>query len=338
MRCYIKNRSTFITKSNHPVVDFDIFLASIFDDRSTLVITGKQTAIEGDIACLDNGWMGVISAIDIDHSETTLTLIELAHLFDRPISSNEYAIPATGGDLEQTLVVAINSCFTNVADTAYQVQYLVCQAITDTNLSPMMQPDCDSHGIYTLYAYLTKIRQAQSVAAAYSLGAISGSPVLQMTVGQQTPPTRVIDFSDPSYAVTSERYENGAIAKITVCGDTPPDTVWYLQTDGMITATKPADANRAQGGWTAIYVGGSDDVAAAVANEFAQNKYSHLIEFSSLKDMDVYDNLLIRKDGRTFSSYITSKEIKASSSKRFYKCGELKDFEAKLREALKNGS
>ncbi len=319
MTCYIKNRLTFITESNHEITDHDIVLDSIFDDKSTITITGKHAAAKGDIVCVDNTWMGVIDGVNVDDGLTVLTCKEMSSLFDRKISENEHAITTAAGGIENTLKTALQTCFLNQADAAYQLPYLVFSTPTYTAADPMIIPDVSS-GLYSIKEYMERLRRLAGVFVSYSITKISGSEKLKITIQQRTPPTRVLDFSG-DFEVTAEKYNDDALAKITVNDGTGTDVDYYLKTDGTIVTSPPAAEDRAEGQWTALYA--TSDIDSKVADKFADKQYSHSVEFNGAEEYDFFDRAAVRKDGRVFTSYISSKRIKQGSNRFFYKIGEL---------------
>ncbi|MEL7610344.1 MAG: hypothetical protein AAGU74_12705, partial [Bacillota bacterium] len=61
-----------------------------------------------------------------------------------------------------------------------------------------------------------------------------------------------------------------------------------------------------------------------VADEFAKNSYSHLIEFDGLKELNFYDRLQVRIRGRVLNSYVSAVRRTSKSRMTTYKSGELR--------------
>lgn len=362
MICYIKDRKTFVTKGTYPVSEYDIVLKSIFDDQSKITITGIANAVEGDWVYCDNGYLGVIQTANPDAKvkRTTLTCREALAIFDR---DSIYDIITSISDNEQEgpLVGVLDSDFKNggsPADPYLALGYLYFQSLTHTYYHDAMIPDFYDAGRYknnlgfsfNVKAYLDKMRQTRGIFTDLDVVKINGTDRLMVRISKKDSATRMIDFSDKSYTVLSENYTNEAVGKVTVkqCyeyhdeeynidvmyeGD-PIDH--YLKADGTITTVKPADGDRVSGVWRKVIIGKPDDAYSEAEKIFTKNKYSHMIEFSTDKALNFYDNLKIRINGRILTSYISSVRMTSESNKYIYKSGELRTKQNKIRR-LTNG-
>ena len=158
--------------------------------------------------------------------------------------------------------------------------YLNVTASSST--SKALNPDRDDKNVYTLKEYVKKVRRLQNIFVDFS---INGN-TLNVDIVKKAKVTRKIDFSDTSYKLLDEAYSREAVGRITsVCEEDSSTLEWYLLTDGTVTSAYTAD-NRVEGEWITLFILKLADVEDRVLDEFEKTKYSHLIEFSSKKELD----------------------------------------------------
>ena len=168
------------------------------------------------------------------------------------------------------------------------------------------------------------MRRLAGVTVSFS---VSGQ-YLYVLIEQREAVNRKIDFKDDAHKILTESYSASSVAKITAV-ELSGETVtlvrdFYLMADGTITET-PGEDTRATGDWAVITTTTTgDDTAVKVADEFAKNSYSHLIEFESSKVYGFYDRLQVRIRGRVLTSYISAVRKTSTSTRTFYKSGELR--------------
>lgn len=294
-------------------VDYEIH-ESIYDTVSRVTIpTPKSPPQEGDFLMFDGmSFVGIIKEVDINGGETQLSVEQGVKLFSRDMfySSASYTY------LETYLKGLIDTNYTNCTDSVYQVPFLTVNALTSTNVN--CKPDLDNN-VYNIKSYISKIRRLQDIVCDWDFDRTT----LTLNIYKKLFPTYNIDMSNPRYKITEQTFSGETIGKITVyCEENTSYTTWYLKTDGSITQTQPA-SDRVEGEWRTLTVGEAADVSEEVADEFAQNYYSHKITFSTDRTFNLYDRLVLRIDGKIFNSYVAGTIQRKGSKMHTVECGEL---------------
>ena len=119
-----------------------------------------------------------------------------------------------------------------------------------------------------------------------------------------------------------ENYSDNSIAKITAISNGIA-TDYYRLADGSITKTLGENA-RATGKWSVIAIKNAADEETAVLDEFSKSSYSHSIVFKSTKQYGFFDRVVLRRNGRLLSSYLSSITVSSGDTRTLYKSGELR--------------
>ena len=314
MQAFIKQRSDFKTLPVLNVIDYDITIDSIYDENSVFTVAGEYALNQGDFLFFEGkGW--IIQRADPAEGVTVITYVDMVNLFARSI-----VYPGAGADIESFAAAAIDSNFSDISDATYNMPYIVVTAATST---AFIVPEVKD-GVYSLKPYIALARRLANVFVTF---AVSGN-MLAVTVEARAAVNRKIDFLDDAHKILTESYSASSVAKITAV-ELAGETVtlvrdFYLMADGTITED-PGEDTRATGDWTVITTTTTgDDTAVKVADEFAKNSYSHLIEFESSKTYGFYDRLQVRIRGRVLNSYISAVRRTSTSNRTFYKSGELR--------------
>lgn len=313
MIVYIKDKKDFRTKTTAVAVEWEIH-ESIYDAKSTVTIPTSQSSInEGDYVLFDGDpYVGIVTEVDIDGGKTELSVEQGVTLFSREMfyTSSSYTY------LEDYLESLIDTNFANCSDSMYKIPFLSVNALTHTSGS--MKPDLEDN-VYSVTSFISKLRRLKDIVCEWSFDTDN----LYLSIFKKTFPTHNIDLSNPRFRVTEQTISNQAVGKLTIyCEENGNTYTRYLKTDGTITGTKPADADRVEGEWQTLTILEYADLNDDVQDAFAQNYYSHRISFETERDFNLYDRLNIRMDGKIFASYVSG-IIRDKSNFKTIECGEL---------------
>lgn len=308
MLCFTKRRSDFKNAGPYVVLEndgYDIALDSVYDDTSTITVLTELSGVEGDFLYFD-GWLGLISKIQPDKGQTTITCSNILNAFTRSLVND------TGTYIEAFIKSKLENEYRNLTDTMYDMPYL---SVSTTSSTAFIPPDLDNNNLWNLKAYIAKVRRLASVFCTFK---VSGN-TLTVEIGVKTIPTRKVDFNDRTHRLESESYSKTSIAKVTAITETTT-TDYYLHSDGTYDTV---NADRVDGDWVVLPTTDAN-AATTVADTFARSAYSHLITFYSDRTFNFYDRLQIRTEsGRVLNSYI-SRVRKSARNGVLYKSGELR--------------
>ena len=314
MIVFIKDKNSFITKTMVSAVDYEIH-ESIYDTVSTITIPTQKSPInEGDFLMFDGmPFVGIVTEVDIDGGRTEISVEQAVKLFARDMfySATSYTY------LEDYLESLINTNYTNCTDDLYEVPFLVVNALSHTNAN--CKPDLENN-VYNIKSYISKLRRLQDIVCEWDFNRTQ----LILNIYKKSFGIHNIDMLNPRYIITEQTISNQVVGKITVfCEENSSYSTWYLKTDGTVTSTQPADADRVDGDWTTLVVNEVADINDDVRDEFAQNYYSHKISFKTDSHFEIYDRLKLRIDGKIFNSYVSGIIHKKGSKYIEVECGEL---------------
>ena len=314
MIVFIKDKNSFITKTMVSAVDYEVH-ESIYDTVSTITIPTQKSPInEGDFLMFDGmPFVGIVTEVDIEGGKTEISVEQAVKLFARDMfySAMSYTY------LEDYLESLIDTNYTNCTDDLYEVPFLVVNALSHTNAN--CKPDLEDN-VYNIKSYISKLRRLQDIVCEWDFNRTQ----LILNIYKKSFSLHNIDMSNPRYIITEQTISNQVVGKITVfCEENSSYSTWYLKTDGTVTNTKPADADRVDGDWTTLTVGETADIQDDVRDEFAQNYYSHKISFLTDSQFEIYDRLKLRMDGKIFNSYVSGIIHRKGSKYIEVECGEL---------------
>lgn len=335
MKCYVKDPRTFTTTGIYDVSQYDIFLYTIFDDVSKITVNQKDAATEGDIIYCDNGWMGIVKSYKNDTGKSTLSCIDMINIFDtdKIIMDSIWGYPNALQDYEgYVFYTYINDLFTTI-DPIYKKDYVKIELLTNTRPYPydFIYPDPIDDVLFNLKNYFEKVRRVENIFIDYSIGHTTLGDKLIMRIGKRNSGTKKIDLSDKSYFLINENYTNEMVGRVTT--HNPNELVdyardWFLKTDGTIAGPgvedMPDEVDRVNGKHKTIKIDDNNLSYEKAQDIFEKNKYSHRIEFSTERELDFYDLLQLRINGRVLNSYISSVRVKSDSNRFFYTSGEMR--------------
>jgi hypothetical protein len=295
---YIKDKKTFQTKCAVACIDYDLTLCSIYDEKSTVAIPKNEFVNNDDFIYLENGYFGIIQAIDTKDNLFALSCNDIGNLFSRKLFPPD-TMPET---IEAFISDQIQTQFIECTDELYAIPFIQVEALTGTPST--MRPDVED-GVFSLKGYIAKARRLHNVFVDFKIL----KDTLFIQIQRKPIATHTIDFSDRSFEVLEENYSSNSTAKITAkAEDTGSVSNWYLLDDGTTTNTYQTQ-NRANGNWDTLFIHREEDIPERVAALFAKNTYSHLIEFrlpDSKMKYEFYDRLRIRtKSGLVLYSYVS---------------------------------
>lgn len=314
MICYIKDKKTFVTKSALTVLDYELH-ESIYDTVSKVVIpTPDSPPEEGDFLMFDGqSFVGILSGVEIDEGETELSVQQAVNLLGR----NMFYSAASYTYLEDYLKDLIDTNYTECTDEVYEIPFLEVNALSHTNKN--CKPDLEDN-VFSIKNYISKLRRLQGIVCDWGFSRTA----LKVNISKKTFPLYNIDMSDPRYKILEQTFSGKTIGKITAyCEEDGNYYTRYLKTDGSVSSTKPAAADRVEGEWITLKVSKAEDIADKVEDEFAKNYYSHKVTFSTDRDFSLYDRLVLRIEGKIFSSYVSGVIREKGSEMRTVECGEL---------------
>ena len=314
MIVFIKDKKSFTTKVIATAVDYEIH-ESIYDTVSKITIPTQSTPpAEGDFVMFDGmSFVGIISEVEIDGGETEISVEQAYKLFSRDMF---YTTP-TYTYLEAHLKDLIDTNYTNCTDEIYEVPFLSVSALTSSSVN--CKPDLEDN-VYNIKSYIAKCRRLQDIVCDWGFNRTT----LTLSIYKKLFPVYNIDMSNPRYQIVEQTLSYNTIGKITAfCEENSSYSTWYLKTDGTVTQTKPAEADRVDGEWTTMTVAEAADISEEVADEFATNYYSHKVSFLTDQTFNLYDRLNLRIDGKIFNSYVSGIIRTKGSKMHTVECGEL---------------
>lgn len=311
MEGYIKQKSDFKTLAMVQITAYSLTKQSIYDTNSSVTIVGTPAVRAGDFFYCD-GCVFVIKETATEHGTTQITLESILSAFARPL---RYAAPAAGTSIEQFIQTCFETQYATVSDEVYRMPYLDLH-IKDT-ATPFLVPDVED-GLFSLKSYVSKVRRLKNVFVDFSLG----QATLDIWIEQRTPSLHQIDFTETAQELLEENYSDDSIAKITAVTEGVA-TDYYRLADGSVTKTPGGNA-RATGKWSVIAIKNAADEETAVLDEFSKSSYSHSIVFKSTKQYGFFDRVVLRRNGRLLSSYLSSITVSSEDTRTLYKSGELR--------------
>lgn len=313
MIVYFKDKDSFTTNLVSVCLDWEIH-QSIYDATSSVtILTPSTPPTEGDFVLFDGDpYVGIVTEVELDTKETVVNMVQAVNLFNRDLfySTMSYTY------LEDNLVNLIDTNYTNCTDAIYAKSFLSVSASSHTSGS--CKPDLEDNQ-YTIMSYMSKLRRLKGIVGEWSFNRTS----LNLNIYKKTFPSYNIDLSNPRYHVTEQTFSSQNVGKITVyCEENTSYYTYYLLTDGTVT-TSYQTTNRVDGEWQTLIVAESADISDSVNDVFTQNYYSHRISFETDDSYDLYDQLVIRTDGKVFDSYVSGVIKRKDSNRKTIECGEL---------------
>jgi hypothetical protein len=305
---YIKDRKTFHTLDMMlDLSQYDLILGSVNNNVSTVQVGEELEGLENQFFVADNNiWL--IKSLSPDNGHTMITLNDISFMFARDLQWS-----GSFSSIEQCIANTITKEYINLSDTEYATPYITVSYTTTTSF---IAPDVDANNVWNLKAYIAKVRRMKNIFLTYTIS----KNTLLISIAQKTPNTWKIDFATERAQMVQETYQKTSTAKITVNGATN----YYLYTDGTF-GTNATAKPRAEGEWVQITTQGSESVTDKVADVFSKNAESRIIEFYTSEDVQFYDTVILRSEGRVSSGTLSVVSISSADNRKYCKTGELID-------------
>lgn len=316
MVAYIRDRRTFAVKHYASVWDWDLALASTEAETSRLMVQGGNTSVSPGDFLFYGDYQGIIQEVDVGEESLDITCQPMDSLFARELLLD---CTQAEGTIEEKIQSWVQQAFVDQEDVLYQLPFL--QVIPQTATQGDTLPDVEEDGIWSIEGYLSKVRQLHQIYTAYS---VNGNQLV-MRIFHRQPARHQVFLSLSGVQTLEESFAQETIGKITTkAEDTGQVQDWYLLTDGSITNTYTPN-DRVEGSWEVLTISKEEEVADKVAEEFAGNTASHLIEFATDKRYELGDQVVIRtKKGLVVASSISSVRREKGRDQTVYKSGELR--------------
>lgn len=326
MDCYIINRRTFKVRAHAPAARYRIVLNSIYDEVSDFefALMSDKDVCKNDFIYADCGYLGIVSELSSDNS-LSVKCSDAINIFLRPMFiGGAVTLPA-----ERFIESVIDVNFKYCSDAYFALPFLDVKRLSDA--AGIVYPDQDDYGVWDLKSYVAKARRVEDVYT--TLKPSNGK--LEVEIVKRAPKYSKIDFSDKRHCLLSENYSKSGLNKITVyCEETGAYSDWYLLDDGTVTRDYKT-SGRYDGGWECMTVKAAAEAEQAVYDRFLSRAYSHLIEFSSPRELEFYQRVDLRLNDRVLKTYISGIEISSDSECPVYKTGEMRvRFTDRLKELI----
>ena len=303
---YIKDRNTFATLDM--ILDmsqYDLILGSTNNNVGTVQVPVELEGLENDFFVAE-GRAWLVKSLAPDNGRTIITLNDISFMFSRDLVWNGTAYTS----IEECIADTIDTEYINQTDAMFDTPFV---RVTYTTSTAFITPDIDN-GIWNLKAYIAKVRRMKNVFLTFS---VSGD-YLNITVEQKTPKLWKMDFATDVAKMMQETYQKSATAKITVNGTTD----YYAFTDGTYS-TNPAAGTRIQGEWVQLTVGPTENEQEKVADVFSKNSETMILEFYTSEEVEFYDTVQLRHEGRVVTGTLSLVSISSSDNRRYCKTGDL---------------
>ena len=333
----IISRHSYTLSDTLTVVQHSISCDSDYGGKSQIMLARKPVAAEDDFVLLNDGvivFQGIISAIENekDHSEYTITLLEMQTLFDQKIVLADESFLKTG--IEDFIAAQIRRNWIMNEDQLVNTGYLNVTAVTHTPIAAKV--DVEDGGIYNLCTYIGNVLTNYGIFVDFEFAA----EYLAISIEKKEQTPLLIDTGIPQVINLTEQIDVKALTKLTVVWQKTVNEVttesirhFFLRTDRTITENMN-DPERAKG-TTDVIVSKAEDEATMIQearDKFTGNSYNHKIEFdlvlrSKLIDAtDIYvgHKCTVKTASGIRDSIITATERANSSSVVNVKLGNLK--------------
>ena len=323
MQATIKNRQSFRTLRQTPVLDHTLVLDSLEDMSSAVRVKGEipRSCVGGWLILSDAVWL--ISSVTPGRGDTDLGLQAPGEAFSRPRLYTAYS-GTVGGFLTREL-----EAYRDESDAVYALPYLV---IHDYDNTTFTTPELDDNGLYILADYLRQIHASLGVEVVFR----PEGGGLAATIRRRVPDKLTLLEGDGHVLLHTDTYARTAVAKVTTVQPVDSGEVdendekifetqmrdWYLASDGSVSDTAPP--SRAQGEWVTTVVSEKNDAQEAAAAIFAQNGESHKLQFWADARYQVRDAFRLRlKSGEVITGEISAVTRIRGDRRWLYQAGSL---------------
>ena len=307
MIAYIKSRADFKNVLHTAAESYSLYTDTSSDDSSSVMLSGEISQNhKGDWLYLA-GRLWLIAEIKPDKGRTTLTLKTPENAFDRQA---EYS--GSAASIGAFIKERLESEYKNQPDSKYALPYL---EIENAENAAFIEPVTEG-GLFGLADYIKSARSS-GVWCDFS---ISGQS-LKISISTRVPETHSVVFNSGSAQLISRSFSRAVTEKVTVYPEGGTAQDFYLQSDGSISTSAPAE--RLEGEWVKIAADADAIPLDLAAEEFAKNVSSYKIEFYSVKSYKLFDRVRLRFEDGVFAADITARRISSADKRYYYRCGNL---------------
>lgn len=319
---WIFNYKDFTVKDIVEIADYDINIDEETNANTLINVLKKTTAKSNDIVAIKKNneivYWGIIDIIQNTDGEALnqYTLKYITNLFNQNIKlENESLISSTG--IEDFLMKAITTNFTENTDTFVNLDYLDIEVLTHTKLQTTVSNV--NNNIYNLHTYMTNCTQKYDIV--YSFSVVDKK--LKMSIEVKTAKKEIIDVNAQPISNYTEVFETDVVSKVVVLTDTSTYTL-YLKND-RTTTTNKNDKDRAEGRTETVYTANYEDAEQTALDTIKSNRYNHNITFSYYNRLiSIGTPIAIKtKESLIYDTYISALRI---TQNRFieYTCGNIR--------------
>ena len=185
MVVYLKRRADFVTYAQYAVTEYDVCLGSIYEENSSITVTGERGVTLGDFAVMA-GYIGVIARAVPDRGVTEIVCTDILTAFSRPI-----LYVGSGASVEGFIADGLTAHFKTPGDPVYDMPYL---SITADSETPFIKPDTEG-GLWNVKSYIAKARRLRRVFTVFT----AGREELGVSIGAKTVPLHKVLFNDTAH-------------------------------------------------------------------------------------------------------------------------------------------
>ena len=305
----VLDRHTGATKGYINPSDYTVNLDSELSATSSFLI-GQNSFSNGDIV-VEDGYFGIIKSKPADSIECE----SLYQLFARRVLKPT----VINTDFEHDLGTRMG-IFISDADPMYNYPYFNITATSATSGTPAYKADSD--GTISILELMVEYFKKYGIVTTFSL--VTGG--INISIGTAIFKPKILDLS--RLDITSEEIQGDIVAKITTKNGNTMHNYYYLS-NGTYGTNKSA-TNRVDGEWKTLFGTSDADLLKSVADEFANNKFKHLIEFTAPgeifgQQLSLYDLVKVKgRYGDIYESYISALSKTKNSKLVTYKLGDLR--------------
>lgn len=301
MIAYILDNYTLNIKDILEFEEYEFREDMDYSEKSSITVAKKPAINNDDFIFCKDGNENVFVGICVNYtgksnnSEYDISMQQKEQLFDRSIFvESEELISSVG--IEDFIVHAIESNFTDSGDTLMDKNYISVQALTHTPIAAKVEAD---DGVYNLKTYLGNAKQYYGIFTEFEFE--KGHLTINIVNRDETDipiDAEVSDISD-----YKETYEVSILARLWVNWKVPDieDSNGNI-TVGAVTRRKfyllenrtisedMSNVNRVVGIAKSVFIEADteEEMLQKVRNEFTSNRYNHKITFNLYRNSKLY--------------------------------------------------
>lgn len=251
---------------------------------------------------------GIITKVSNQDQYIEISFKEIINIFDEKISDYNKWISniQKNTGIEDALQQAI-AAFWSIG--VYGQNSINANALTHTTVNANIPSE---NGIFNLATYMNNVKILYDIAIDFELTLMENTTEdyrLIINIYKKNIETKkIIDLSTQKDVL--EVYNSSYLACVTAYGPNSEILQYVLLNDRTITPFAEADLNKIVfGKKTSIYVDDWSTAVQEITNQFKGNSYEHLFQFTSVKDYNVGEQIiLVTSKGEKVETYISGKK------------------------------